>query len=412
MGQFCSIREEFEGCDRCIDTWESIRPLAERGAATERQSSGAVKSMGEGIGGVREENTTWAVVQDTDANRTEAASGESSSKSTANSADNTFPTTLSRIKETMCESVNSDTASRHAKYLDRKRQRKAAGGGVSRQEFLSNVPEIDADIEYRYSFHVVADDCQQAVAACCESEAAKFFSGIKDTRADVASSKDASEPSVPNVNLGSNRCITVVPHPPKPGVKAKHAKLAFHTQTFAQDMPKLRTRFEALGTTVVFLLVVDAESVGGETFEKQLWKYQTAVFGMQERPRKLRPSRAMILAYAGVPREEAEWNNHIERLELVDGPVWRFGPVACSDGNALYEIFAKIASARLLRTQSTDGAESDGSHASDAPPVWEAERGGTVHEDDGEDEGDSENEADNMKRFRHKWLSPMEAGAA
>jgi len=260
---------------------------------------------------------------------------------------------------------------RHAAYLDRKKKRQDSKR--KQEAFLSNVPEVDDDIQFRYNYHIVGPLSNEAVTAACDhANQVRVKSG--------------------NADLGDRRSLIPIPYPPVAaqeaskvidvvfervtsihGVKSKYAKLAFNPMQFSDRVPMCKNRFEALETAIIFALHVDSEAEG-ESYKEQLWAYEKAMFEFQTARAPLRPTRAILLLHTGPFEEnEAKWRSAVEELEEIDGPVLYYGPMEPSDGAGIHHVMASLASMRIQRLQQSGGADSHGSHESEAPPLWEAE---------------------------------------
>mmetsp|Transcript_2087 Transcript_2087/g.5087 ORF Transcript_2087/g.5087 Transcript_2087/m.5087 type:complete len:419 (-) Transcript_2087:98-1354(-) len=306
----------------------------------------------------------------------------------------------------------SEISARHAAYLERKqkKQAKKKGKGISAENFLSNLPEVNADIEYRYNFVVMGASCERLVVSVCTSSAATALSDLQtfDRAASTQSSLSTNTKTL-------NRCFAMVV-PGGDGEEAgakKLAKLAFQSYSNMTDLPQCQNRADALSTAVVFIMNVNpSEDQPERSLKHQLVEYEELVFELRRTPKKCRAARAVVLCHDGeLLQSDAEgfpsWTTAIEEFEQVDGPIWKFGPVSWDDGDALHEVFASIASARLLRTQRTDAGDSDGSHASSAPPIWEAER-----EEDDDDEDDAPAPPVTAPQIDVPYLTQMQRGAA
>jgi len=325
--------------------------------------------------------------------------------------------------DTLSSTLGGDAAlaSRHAAYLERKSKRKASRGMSGKGSvnsssilhadgFLSNLPEIDADIEYRFAVVVMGQEADNIVADACRSQSARDFP--------KAPSEEVSAPEK------GGRCLSTVPFPLSTATAAsrvKLAKLIFRVSTEWSDIPVCSNRFEALSSVLIFVLHVNPME-GQSCFQEQLLHYEHASDEMRWQHRRLRASRAILLIRAPTGAasdaednpeqediEDESWKGQLNEYELIHGALWKFGPVDLDDANGIYAVFATIASSRILRSQRSEGADSDGSHLSDLPPVYEAER-------EENELGCSSTEVSQTSAaegpFRHPWLSPVEKGAA
>lgn len=358
---------------------------------------------------------------------------------------------------------STDMAARKAAYLERKKSRKESRARsqtslIGQEGFLSNVPEVEADIDYRFTFSVVGAPALEIIKATCSSEAAHGVVPHADQLAQMTTSpggfglyqSEASRDSgaarssggidgpalTAAVSLRSSRrvltedqaggrCLSAVDfsalHQTHQGngtskERLKLAKLIFHSVNWVQGVPPCTNRADALSNSVVFVLVVDPQK-GEPTFEEQLLQYERAVYELRARRRILRPARAILLhcrdkdSPQANPSSKDGWAKRLDEWEQGDGPVCKFGPLDLRDPDAYHAVFARIASDRIVRSSRSDGGESDGSQESDAPPAWEAESDLIDARDSERGEGSSQDPS-TPKQFRHSWLSNAQKGAA
>jgi hypothetical protein len=233
--------------------------------------------------------------------------------------------------------------------------------------FLSQVQEVEADVQYRFTLRVLGAMSRQVVVSVCYSAAAsnlpKTMLGEEQPEDRIEREdqfdhcpKGASSSRRPT----SFRCLCAVSNPlvgKASGGKLKLAKLVFHPMSVEQDIPRCRSHQEALCCTMVFPLAIDQGN-----FEEQLAGLTSAVDRMRSRQSKkrLRPVRAVLLCKSSsTPRDAPaeEWASMLSDFEDRHGDLWMFGPVDTEDGNALYSVFSEIASVRL--SQSLLGADGD-----------------------------------------------------
>mmetsp|Transcript_58942 Transcript_58942/g.140706 ORF Transcript_58942/g.140706 Transcript_58942/m.140706 type:complete len:403 (+) Transcript_58942:152-1360(+) len=356
-----------------------------------------------------------------------------------------------------------EAAALHAAYMERKKKAKEnrarraaakqAGSALHTKGFLSNLPEVNANIAYRFTITVVGDAAEQIVTAVCSAEL-------------------AAKMNIPGTNYGVDspeayRCHAPVPYPPTavpshidglPNPERftsdvpKLARLLFTPASLRSNIPVYRTRFEALSSALVYIFVINPGRQDHD-FHRQVLAYERAVSELHFRSKPLRPARAVILCRR--PEEQAEstaassssaaapearsdqrsWEAQLSDLEMVEDNLWKFGPIDLSDVDTLHATFATIASKRILRGERSGGDESDGSQDSDAPPQYDAEvdpnrnyeemeawmmtQLGDPYSYEAPDDDDpgSGGEGDltspkRKERFKHDWLSPLEKGAA
>jgi len=163
-------------------------------------------------------------------------------------------------------------------------------------------------------------------------------------------------------------------------------------QPYLDCLPVCRSRAEALGTTLVYVLHVNP-SQGQDTFQEQLTKYSYVLDELRCQDRRLRPSRAVVLVRTeshdssfesqdGMDFYEGSWQDELEEFELVQGNIWKFGAVSGNDVSGICDILETIALARRNRCEVSSGYDSEGSNVSGPSPLWEAEREGDVFEPD------------------------------
>ncbi|CAK0804398.1 unnamed protein product [Prorocentrum cordatum] len=293
------------------------------------------------------------------------------------------------------------TAAYAARRDAKRRARKAAPLMAGRINFLSQVPEVEEDVQYRFTFPVLGEgsDAELVVQKVCGSAAASSLPrGLLD-REDSGELQDhpgaAGEASgaagagleavrmhawgaAVDESMGISRrqhpsawrCLAVIENPlvaRVPGMR-KLAKLVFHPMAFTQDVPKCSNRQETLSTTVVTLLRVDRPTLPG-----QLAALGLSVEKMRHHSRaRLRPVRAVVLcaatgsAAAGGGAEADEWAVLLAEFEREHGELWKFGPVAPEDGDALHAAFAEIASVRITGSRLEGAEEEDAEELDDA----------------------------------------------
>jgi hypothetical protein len=309
----------------------------------------------------------------------------------------------------------ADMEAKQAQYEKRKAERKAkrrAGGSVSSSSsvkssstldthgFLSHLPEVNADIAYRFCFNIMGIVSLNIIEACCSHEVSK-------------EQNLPFSPSAMKKKEEAFRCFSHVPFPTtgsESGAKRyssnsgrldpakfssdvpKLCKLIFTPCKGARGMPVCRTRFDALSSAMVCVLVIDP--VEGElSFHEQLLQYERLVDQIRFRKKPLRPARAILLCrHAGepsdpvaTPKGHLSWQARLEEYEMcMDENMWKFGPVSLQTANGIHAAFATMASQRVFRGQDSTGEESDGSQQSEPPPLYEAEGDLDTIEDDGE----------------------------
>lgn len=352
---------------------------------------------------------------------------------------------------------HSPGSERHKDFLQRKAARKVskakkkASSVMDTHGFLSHLPEVNADIAYRFCFEVIGIAAQKSVEAACNSE-------IQEDNALPASPSHKKKEE-------AYRCFSHVPYPM--GSEAEFTTPGrLDPMKFCSDVPKLcklifdprqsatqivgrKTRMEALSSAIVCTLVIDP-GPGEPSFHEQLLAYERVVDQIHFTRKALRPARAILLCRRGEddgflsPPGHLSWEARLEEYEMCcDENVWKLGPVLMKQPQEIHSAFATIASKRILRGHESQGEDSDGSQQSDPPPCYDAEMDWEnvpefeedeqpiwmthlheITESENEDDDDGDvfqplNEAHHAplgpSRFsgnRQQWLSAMQRGAA
>lgn len=359
----------------------------------------------------------------------------------------------------IAEGVPTSTSDRHQEFLMRKAERKmsrakkkGAPSTLDTHGFLSHLPEVHADIAYRFCFTVIGVAAETAVKEACGAE--------------VQTNNALPPPSPAKHGRGveAYRCFSHVPYPfgserefttpgrldPKKFSSdvPKLCKLIFDHRQGAWDIPGCRTRMEALSSALISILVVDPAD-GEPSFHEQLLQYERVVDQIHFARKPLRPARAIILCrHEGQPDDPVatppghlHWTSRLEEYEMcLDDNLWKLGPVNLTNGMDVHSVFATIASKRIMRGHESQGEESDGSQQSDPPPCYDAEMDEEHMPNTSEDEEpiwmthlhevtDSEDERESATLMMHQgdmsplgpsrytggrqqWLSAMQRGAA
>mmetsp|Transcript_104416 Transcript_104416/g.164875 ORF Transcript_104416/g.164875 Transcript_104416/m.164875 type:complete len:411 (+) Transcript_104416:1-1233(+) len=309
--------------------------------------------------------------------------------------------------------LDGDAAERQKAYLKRKEARSKkrnekqfAGQDPSamllKDGFLSNVPEVDTDIAYRYAFIVMGYATAKAVETACLSEVARGLPHAAN--ADIVRAKDEPVEGAPDsprersqlletaeatgaaytskvskVAAKASRCLCPVPYPTgraDPNARLTLAKLVFSAYGYQQEPPECYSRLEASTCAAIFILVVDPENSQDpmDPFSEQMWAVERAVQAMRFKSRpEFRPVRAILLCRVGDKEPKDSWREQLDDFEQMNGQLWKFGldrPISLTDGNELHAVFAQIASSRILRNG--DDGDSDRS-AEENMPLWATE---------------------------------------
>lgn len=262
-------------------------------------------------------------------------------------------------------------AARHVAYLLRKeriqaRRLRNSGGkeaGPLREDFLSSLTEVEADVRYRFTFAVVGEEADRLSSAVCDSRAA--------SRLQSTSSRFCEDSPLPEEDRGESptnsvkRTASLGSAPPRAksyrclgpvttdGEQPQLAKLVFTPQLINEDVPVCQSWQEASSSVVVFILTVDGPLSGAGGFEEQLLDLAAAVERIRGRGKaKHRPVRAVILCQAQADTGAGEpWAATLSEFENKHGELWKFGPLALQDGDALHATFSEIVSWRIDKSR-------------------------------------------------------------
>lgn len=296
------------------------------------------------------------------------------------------------------QDLQGAAAERQKAFLARKKSRQekkkkttsSINDDLFQEQFLSNVPEVNADIAYRYTFFVSGSCGRKVVDAVCSSEAAACRkSAVRMSESDgvptsptggagtpaSGTTGEARGGSAPSKELVAQdlRCLCPVPYPADrtSDERPKMAKLVFKLCKASQDPPECATRREAASTCLVTILVVDPNGEGENSFDVQLQGVEQAVQNMRfySRP-ELSPVLAIMLCQSTKdgPVDEA-WKAQLAQLESEYEELWKFGPVHLWKQNELYSTFATIASERIQQNQN-DAGDDDGFEQLEECPRW------------------------------------------
>mmetsp|Transcript_76500 Transcript_76500/g.185151 ORF Transcript_76500/g.185151 Transcript_76500/m.185151 type:complete len:412 (-) Transcript_76500:86-1321(-) len=320
---------------------------------------------------------------------------------------NCFPKPASLQPEIAEETTGVDELSkRHAAYLQRQNSKKERRSKSDKQKFLSGLPEVEADIAYRFTFVVVGDAAESVVEAACGSISARSLPGGEALYRGVQRSPPQS-----GFEAKVHRCLCRVGTLPPEAVTAPDAagavvgrragleglnvgqdaalaKLAFHLVAPHEDVPACGSRLEAQSTVLVVVLTLDIRG-DVDYLEMQLWDAVGRVERSQSEVSTVhQPRWAVVLCLeegADSDWADGRWAPTLDVLEQQLGRLWRFGPVLLADADALHRAFAEMACKRIIRNRAKsvrgpagEGEQDDetgsaGSLGSSRPPVFEAE---------------------------------------
>lgn len=285
--------------------------------------------------------------------------------------------------------ANPELHARRRAHQQRREGRKEARrqGGMDNYGFLSNVPEVDDDVQFRFNFVVVGGMAHHVVKITCSSASASSTSSKFPLNA--RSPLNAGSPvRSPRQTAQAFRCLCFVTAPvsgkSNPDAQ-KLAKLVFQPVAFGQNIPKSSSRLDALSTAMVFVLSINHPSGDQIALDEQLANLANVLEqSRSDTKAKLRPVRAVILLSFQDPNAghmDESWAVQLADFEQVHGDMWKFGPVHSEDGDAFHAAFAEMASVRINRANLSD-KHVDPSQLAHRPDEDEIETTG----DDAEDE--------------------------
>lgn len=273
-------------------------------------------------------------------------------------------------------SDDPEMAAKRAAYLARKESKKKSGK-VGSKEFLSGLPELEMDVNYRFNLSVVGHAVTDVLDTVCSSAQANMMPGDlleKDNIKEEANAQAASNTlgSAASKRASMNktfRCLCMVTNPMAPNSKEKRkvCKLVFNPKNFGAEIAICNSQLEALRSVIVFMLNVGDTIPDGKTktFDEQLQCLEESINDMRSRSKpKQRPVRAIILCYppgTGAVSESAEsgWAASLADFESRTGDLWKFGPISTGDANGLHDIFSEVASVRIAHYQNLESTGED-----------------------------------------------------
>jgi len=287
------------------------------------------------------------------------------------------------------ESPEAAEAFQRQKFDEQRRRKKEArkrarmtnlNQGSPEDNFLSKIQEVEADVQYRYSFKVLGLHARQILTAVVGSPAAQALQqgpAFEDAVTSLASLEsnpnsegDAEEGASPRNSQGEEngsptmhgarqaekfRCLTSVAGK---GDKLKLAKLVFTPAGLPDSLPVCDSRLDAANTTVLFVFTVDPGPQEAPFDAQVQLAVDTVVDAGYIQPH-LRPSFAVLFLWAqevtrrpsDVAMMQDELSRRIASLEELIGDVERFGPTGVQDANRLYSVFGQITATRLVEAE-------------------------------------------------------------
>lgn len=215
----------------------------------------------------------------------------------------------------------------------------------ARKPFLSDLPEVDADIPYRVNLVVLGVAANQVVRSACGSAAARSLVAkpqqearaagadfLADVLSAAAATATAGEDHAADLHrldaANDDRCLCKVSGGPVAG--SKLAKLVVAGPVLGEDPASaIQDQLRALKELVELLRV--------------------------RTPTKLRPVRAVMLCSLAEDgslselhgAEARKWQYLVSEFEEENGKLWKFGPVDASDKEEVHATFTQMASARV-----------------------------------------------------------------
>jgi len=246
--------------------------------------------------------------------------------------------------------------------------------GSVEDNFLSKIQEVEADVQYRYSFKVMGIHAKETLAAVVGSDAAQ---ALEQGTAAVSASASATDLQMGHTGSsgkgGANsprqdeagspfsphskqtvdryRCLTSVSH--GKGDKLKLAKLVFTPAGLPDSLPVCETRLDAANTTVMFVFTLDPAEKEFPLRKQVQAAVETVIDAGYIQPH-LKPSFAALFLLVqespanpgGADREQLDVL--LQELEELVGDMLKFGPMILQDPNRLYSIFGQITTQRLI----------------------------------------------------------------
>jgi len=250
--------------------------------------------------------------------------------------------------------------------------------GSPEDNFLSKIQEVEADVQYRYSFKVLGIHAKQILTEVVGSPAAQALQqggqgasnasvqsnpnsdgegeDAKDVQGISPRNSQGEETGSPTMHGAKQadkfRCLTSVAGK---GDKLKLAKLVFTPAGLPDSLPVCDSRLDAANTTVLFVFTLDP--VGKEApFNAQVQAAVDTVVDAGYIQPHLRPSFAILFLWAqeaskrpaDVAAMQEELATRVASLDELLGDVERYGPMILQDANRLYSVFGHITGQRLV----------------------------------------------------------------
>lgn len=248
--------------------------------------------------------------------------------------------------------------------MRRKNRKSSEPKSTGKDKFLSQLPEVEADIAYRFSFSIVGDSAERIAQSACYSHAALSLPGGKVLSGPVQVNPNYSRDS----SIGYSkfyRCLCPVSSPSPEGDPGglssgkdspPLAKLAFHVLGPGQDVPLCKNWLEASSTLLVFILILDK---GGDLEYLNIQLFDAARQADRCLAESSPPPRcATLLCFeegAEPSWQDRRWESCLQSFEQQHGWMCKVGPLQMADADALHRAFAELASNRIIRERGNTG---------------------------------------------------------
>mmetsp|Transcript_38898 Transcript_38898/g.70144 ORF Transcript_38898/g.70144 Transcript_38898/m.70144 type:complete len:406 (-) Transcript_38898:68-1285(-) len=251
------------------------------------------------------------------------------------------PSTMSAISEKTMSSQDPEMAAKILAYKKRQVRKGKTGkkaGAAGSDGYLSELPEVDADVPYRFSFEVTGVNSEEVVAAACQSSVALMHKTPEENS--LPSPLPAFLSRSSSNLLQPFTCLGEVLRDWSKG-KQRLVKMGFRSYEPGKLPKASASSSEAASSCVVFM--ISAES--SESLVEQLSAADEGVQHLKQSiPATRRPVVAVLLLDAARKESiEVEVKEH----EANCGQMLRFGPFDPEDGDSIFEAFRQIADMRI-----------------------------------------------------------------
>ncbi|CAJ1344677.1 unnamed protein product, partial [Effrenium voratum] len=240
--------------------------------------------------------------------------------------------------------------------------------GLAGQEgassFLSQVPEVENDVPFRFMFEVNGPKVDVVVRNACESIAALSLRDMdRESCSQSSHSKESGEVKERDSLLSSkvfrsssasflpHVCLCEVPRETpaamgrQPSVsKLRLAKLSFRNLPYGKLTKACNSASDAENCCMVFMVFVDEEVA---VFHDRMEEIEKAILHMTE---SIPPTRRPVPAVFLLEKKRtdiAKWKQLLQDYEESKGVLLKYGPMGLDDGNTIFEAFASLATRRI-----------------------------------------------------------------